>query len=99
MADEPTLALPSVPTMVDDKDERENKDPNQEQEPKLATVKMLLQTIGQTATVAFPLRSPISDLVAYFAKELRMPANVLQITFKGKGAVGVVSEIDTILSD
>lgn len=94
MADEPAVPLPSVPLMV------EEKDPSHEQEPKLATVKMLLQAIGQTATVAFPLRSPISDLVNYFAKELRMPANMLQIIFKGKEIfkIGATRSIDTVLS-
>ncbi|CAF0725391.1 unnamed protein product [Rotaria sordida] len=90
MSDEHNLPLPSLPTMVNDRNEgnnnvyNESKDSNEEQETKLATVKMLLETIGQTVTVAFPLRSPISELITHFAKELRMPENILQITFKEK---------------
>jgi hypothetical protein len=87
MADEYSLALASVPTMINDRDD-ENSNVynhlNQSEETKLATVKMLLESIGQTVTVAFPLRSPINELITHFAKELRMSANVLQITFNGR---------------
>ena len=82
MSDDHNLPLPPLPSMVNDREEDEN-NLNNEQEPKLATVKMLLESIGQTVTVAFPLRSPINELITHFAKELRMPANILQITFKG----------------
>jgi hypothetical protein len=87
MADVYSLALASVPTMINDRDDENNNVYNQSiqgEETKLATVKMLLESIGQTVTVAFPLRSPINELITHFAKELRMPANVLQITFNGK---------------
>ncbi len=87
MSDEHSLPLAPLPSMINDKDEDDNNvynDPNQGEETKLATVKMLLGSIGQTVTVAFPLRSPINELITHFAKELRMPANVLQITFNGK---------------
>lgn len=88
MADERHLPLQSVPTMITDRGEDDNSnvytDSNPGEEPKLATVKMLLESIGQTVTVAFPLRAPIIELINYFAKELRMSANVLQITFNGK---------------
>lgn len=90
MPQEQEVPIQPVPTMVEEKDEYGNEmddDPkyiNSEQEPKLATVKMLLESIGQTVTVAFPLRSPISELITHFAKELRMPENVLQIRFKEK---------------
>ena len=83
MADEQNLPLPSVPSMVDEKEDHDPKENAHEQEPQLATVKMLLQSIGQTVTVAFPLRSPLNELLNHFAKELRMPPNILQITFKG----------------
>lgn len=92
MADEHSLPLPPLPSMINDKDEDENNNnnnnvsnrPNEGQETKLATVKMLLDSIGQTVTVAFPLQAPINELLTHFAKELRMPANILQITFNGK---------------
>ncbi|CAF3144279.1 unnamed protein product [Rotaria sp. Silwood2] len=90
MSDEHNLPLPPLPTMINDKGEdnnnvyNESKDSNEEQETKLATVKMLLESIGQTVTVAFPLRSPINELITHFAKELRMPENILQIIFKEK---------------
>jgi hypothetical protein len=87
MSNEYSLALASVPTMINDQEDENSNIYNQaiqEEEPKLATVKMLLDSIGQTVTVAFPLRSPINELITHFAKELRMPANVLQITFNGK---------------
>ena len=58
-----------------------------DQEMKLATVKMLLRSIGQTVTVAFPIRSPISELIGHFAKELRMPDDILQVRFEGKQRV------------
>jgi hypothetical protein len=84
MSDEYDLPLPPIPSMITDRDEDDNtKDLNDEQETKLATVKMLLESIGQTVTVAFPLLAPINELITHFAKELRMPANILQITFKG----------------
>ncbi|CAF0827647.1 unnamed protein product [Adineta steineri] len=83
MTDERSVPFPPVPTMINDKDEM-NKDSNQEQETKLATVKMLLESNGQTVTVAFPLHSPVIELLTHFAKELRMSANVLQIIFKEK---------------
>jgi hypothetical protein len=89
MSDEHDLPLQPLPSMITDKDEdddyNEVKDSNEEQETKLATVKMFLESIGQTVTVAFALRSPINELITHFAKELRMPVNILQITFKGKG--------------
>jgi hypothetical protein len=78
MADEPAVPMPSAPPMI------EEKDPSHEQEQKLATVKMLLQSIGQTATVAFPLRSP---------------ANVLKITFKGKAKRRMTRSIHHFLSN
>ncbi|CAF1503941.1 unnamed protein product [Rotaria magnacalcarata] len=91
MSDNQELPLQPVPTMTNDKDENINIDldnepkySGDEQEPKLATVKMLLESIGQTVTVAFPLRSPISELITHFAKELRMPEKILQVTFKEK---------------
>lgn len=96
MVDERDLPLPSIPTMITDRDEESDNvynDFNQGEETKLATVKMLLESIGQTVTVAFPLRAPINELITHFAKELRMPANVLQITFNGK-----LGKIDEILS-
>jgi len=85
MADEQhDVPFPPIPSMINDGDEYiNNNDLNQEQETKLATVKMLLESIGQTVTVAFPLRSPVNELITHFAKELRMSANVLQIIFKG----------------
>ena len=55
-----------------------------DQEMKLATVKMLLRSIGQTVTVAFPIRSPISELIGHFARELRMPDDILQVRFEGE---------------
>lgn len=70
--------------MVDEKEDHEQKENLHGQESQLATVKMLLQSIGQTVTVAFPLRSPLNELLHHFAKELRMSPNVLQITYKGK---------------
>ena len=87
MADEHNPTLQSVPTMVTDRDDENSNvynDFNPGEETKLATVKMLLDSVGQTVTVAFPLRAPINELILYFAKELRMPANVLQIIFNGK---------------
>jgi hypothetical protein len=87
MADEHNLPLPPLPSMINDKDEDAYNYSNQSQETKLATVKMLLESIGQTVTVAFPLRSPINELITHFSKELRMPANVLQITFNGKNKI------------
>ena len=69
--------------MVDEKEDHDPKEHAHEQEPQLATVKMLLQSIGQTVTVAFPLRSPLNELLNHFAKELRMPPSILQVTFKG----------------
>lgn len=88
MADEHNLPLPPLPSMINEKDEDNNNNnniiANQNEETKLATVKMLLESIGQTVTVAFPLRAPINELITHFAKELRMPANILQITFHGK---------------
>ena len=88
MTDEHSVPLQPIPSIVQDKTEEQNnndpKDSSQEEETKLATVKMLLESIGQTVTVAFPLRLPIHELITHFAKELRMPENVLQIIFKGK---------------
>jgi hypothetical protein len=87
MSDKHNLPLAPLPSMINEKDEDSHNvynDSHQGQETKLATVKMLLESIGQTVTVAFPLRSPINELITHFAKELRMPANVLQITFNGK---------------
>lgn len=84
MVDEQNLPLPSVPSMVDEKEDHDQKENMHEQESQLATVKMLLQSIGQTVTVAFPLRSPLNELLNHFAKELRMSPNNLQITFKEK---------------
>jgi hypothetical protein len=87
MADEHDFPLQPLPSMINDRDEDGSNvynDSSRDQETKLATVKMLLESIGQTVTVAFPLRSPINELITHFAKELRMPANVLQITFNGK---------------
>jgi hypothetical protein len=87
MADEHDFPLQPLPSMINDRDEDSSNvynDSSRDQETKLATVKMLLESIGQTVTVAFPLRSPINELITHFAKELRMPANVLQITFNGK---------------
>ena len=90
MADDENVPFPPIPSIVNDKEDDNNNvyndltDTNQEQETKLATVKMLLESIGQTVTVAFPLHSPVNELITHFAKELRMPANVLQITFNGK---------------
>lgn len=87
MADEHDPPLQSVPTMITDRGEDDNSNvysySNQGEEPKLATVKMLLESVGQTVTVAFPIRVPIVELINYFAKELRMSAHVLQITFHG----------------
>ena len=87
MADEHHVPFPPLPSMVIDKDDDyadDGKDPKGEPETKLATVKMLLQSIDQTVTVAFPLHAPVNELVTHFAKELRMPVSVLQILFRGE---------------
>lgn len=86
MADEHHVPFPPLPSMVIEKDEdyaNDGKDSKQGHETKLATVKMLLESIDQTVTVAFPLHAPVNELITHFAKELRMSANVLQIIFKG----------------
>lgn len=83
MADEHSLPIAPIPSMVNDREEDHQHDANQGLETKLATVKMLLESIGQTVTVAFPLQVPINELIIYFSKELRMPENVLQIKFNG----------------
>jgi len=90
MADEQSSPLPPFPSMINGKEEDDSNvynDSNQGQETKLATVKMLLESIGQTVTVAFPLQSPINELITHFAKELRMPVNILQITFNGRNKI------------
>lgn len=85
MGDENAQHLTSVPSMADGLEQHyNNKDPVEDQEPKLATVKMVLQSIGQTVTVAFPLRAQIRELLSHFAKELRMSESILQIVHKGR---------------
>ncbi|CAF1061759.1 unnamed protein product [Adineta ricciae] len=87
MADEHNVPFPPLPSMVIEKDDDSANDvkaSKQEHETKLATVKMLLESIDQTVTVAFPLHAPVNELITHFAKELRMSVNVLQIIFKDK---------------
>lgn len=84
MADEHSLPIAPIPSMVNDREEDHQHDASQGRETKLATVKMLLDSIGQTVTVAFPLQIPIHELITYFSKELRMPVNVLHIRFNGE---------------
>ncbi|CAF0991558.1 unnamed protein product [Didymodactylos carnosus] len=62
---------------------KENGDQSERQEPKLATVKMFFQPSGQIVPVAFSLLSPIEELLYHFAKELRMNADILEISHKG----------------
>ena len=81
----------------EDSESHENQpvpDSTDDQEMKLATVKMLLRSIGQTVTVAFPIRSPISELIGHFAKELRMPDDILQVRFEGNQQLVISCLID-----